>query len=124
MPARGDVAQKTFYSNDQRSRVDVLEAETFKADGRRIQVRPDQIRLQEEDLRWPAPLVFPEIEKRRAGPSIGGVKSSLRLTTWSSVQRVWFRHHASDAWKKRLAAWIGRGWLKAFLHLRFRFFPR
>jgi transglutaminase-like putative cysteine protease len=69
--ARDDVAQKTFYFNDQNSTMDVLEAETMKADGRRIQVRPDQIRLQEDPATAGVPMfttskmktiIFPNVD--------------------------------------------------------------
>ncbi|RCS21638.1 DUF3857 domain-containing protein [Phyllobacterium salinisoli] len=68
---RDDLAKKTFSFNDQLSSLDVIEAETVKADGRRIKVQPDQIRLQEEPAAIGLPvfstskqktIIFPDIE--------------------------------------------------------------
>ncbi len=68
---RDKLATKTFRFNDQLSTLDVIEAETIKADGRRIQVQPDQIRLQEDPAATGMPvfstskqksIIFPDIE--------------------------------------------------------------
>jgi transglutaminase-like putative cysteine protease len=66
-----EVAQITFRFNDQRSSLDVLEAETIKADGKRIKVRADQIRLQEDPATTGVPMfstskmktiIFPDVQ--------------------------------------------------------------
>ncbi|WP_207226743.1 DUF3857 domain-containing transglutaminase family protein [Phyllobacterium myrsinacearum] len=68
---RDSFATKTFSFNDQLASLDIIEAETIKADGRRIQVQPDQIRLQEDPAATGLPvfstskqktIIFPDIE--------------------------------------------------------------
>ncbi|MGO4449495.1 DUF3857 domain-containing protein [Phyllobacterium sp. TAF24] len=68
---RDKLATKTFRFNDQLSTLDVIEAETIKADGRHVQVQPDQIRLQEDPAATGMPffstskqksIIFPDIE--------------------------------------------------------------
>ncbi len=68
---RDSFAKKTFSFNDQLASLDIIEAETIKADGRRIQVQPDQIRLQEDPAATGQPvfstskqktIIFPDIE--------------------------------------------------------------
>ncbi|MFD9900337.1 DUF3857 domain-containing transglutaminase family protein [Mesorhizobium sp. NPDC059025] len=68
---RDDFAKKTFSFNDKLASVDILEAETIKADGRRIKIQPDQIRLQEDPAAVGSPvfstsklktIIFPDIE--------------------------------------------------------------
>lgn len=68
---RDGFSQQSFTFNDQLSSLDVLDAETIKKDGRRISVKPEQIRLQEDPEAIGSPvfttskvktIIFPDIE--------------------------------------------------------------
>lgn len=46
--ARDDFSKTSFYFNDRMMSLEILEAEVIKKDGRHIQIKPEQIRLQED----------------------------------------------------------------------------
>jgi transglutaminase-like putative cysteine protease len=54
--AVGDQAQRQFHFNRTLEDIDIVEAYTEKPDGRRIQVQPDQIKLQQEPAYSGAPM--------------------------------------------------------------------
>lgn len=68
---RDRISQQSFTFNDKLSTVEILKAETIKKDGRRISVKPEQIRLQVEPASIGAPMfttskvktiIFPDVE--------------------------------------------------------------